>query len=267
MFFQILSFLFSLLTLILTGVMLFTFRKPRRITAASSLSSALISLLLPAIFLIITGARPDLRLMLPFFSLGLLLGYIRGAMMKLEFVGDQVVGRHSRIFLLLWGFSLALNQALSSLDSSILMAFGLASLFLTTGTQVGFYGILAVRRLAMILPEVDTGRIQNKNFQKMIVVGFGGLLLLFFIETLLLSIPALPFLSGASASPLYSGEENIPTEYTADEEYQAEQLPATYDKFFDGEQVLVWTRPPLFSGLSQPICCSIIPVKGSSDCG
>ena len=195
MFFQILSFLFSLLTLILTGVMLFTFRKPRRITAASSLASILISLLLPAIFLIITGARPDLRLMLPFFSLGLLLGYIRGAMMKLEFVGDQVVGRHSRIFLLLWGFSLALNQALSSLDSSILMAFGLAALFLSTGTQVGFYGILAVRRLALVPPEADTGKINNKSIQRMILFAYGGLLLLFCIESLLLSIPSLPFFS------------------------------------------------------------------------
>jgi len=113
--------------------------------------------------------------------------------MKLEFVGDQVVGRHSRIFLLLWGFSLALNQALSSLDSSILLAFGLASLFLTTGTQVGFYGILVVRRLALVPPEADLGNINNKSFQRMILFAFGGLILLFCIESLLLSIPALPF--------------------------------------------------------------------------
>ena len=195
MFYTILSILSSLFAVVMTVVMLFSFRKPRRITAFSSLISAFISLIMPVIFLAITGAKPDFRLALPFFSFGLLLGYIRGAMMKLEFVGDQVVGRHSRNFLLLWGFSLALNQALSSLDSSILMAFGLASLFLTTGTQVGFYGILAARRLALIPEELDTGKIQNQAFHRIIVFGFGGLLLIFLLESLLISIPALPFLS------------------------------------------------------------------------
>jgi len=199
MFYTILSILSSLFAFVMTVVMLFSFRKPRRITAFSSLISAFISLIMPVIFLAITGVKPDLRLALPFFSFGLLLGFLRGLTMKLEFVGDQVVGRHSILFLLMWGLSLALNQALSTFDSTILLAVGLGALFLSTGTQVGFYGILTARRLALLPEELDTGKIQNQGIQRIIIFAFGGLLLIFLLETLLISIPALPFLSGVGA--------------------------------------------------------------------
>ena len=194
MFYNILNILLSLFAIVMTVVMLFTFRKPRRITGFSSLLSVLISLIIPVIFLLIAGTKPDLRLALPFFGFGLLLGYIRGVTMKLEFVGEEVVGRHSRIFLLLWGLSLALNQWLNTLNSTILMAAGLFALFLSTGTQVGFYGILAVRRLGMIPEKLDIGKIQNKRFQRIISFAFGGLILVFLVETLLFSIPLISFL-------------------------------------------------------------------------
>jgi len=192
MIYKIINILASLFMVLMTAVMLFGFRKPRRVSFFSSLFSALMSIVIPVIYILITGLRPDLRLALPFISFGMLLGFIRGATMKLSFVGDQVVGRHSILFLLLWGLSLALNQALTTPNPTALMAVGMAALFLSTGTQVGFYGILAVRRLALIHPEADTGKINNKNFQRMILVAFGGLLVLFWIETLLISIPALP---------------------------------------------------------------------------
>jgi len=195
MLYMIINIASVLFMILMTAVMLFGFRKPRRITFLSSTFSALMSIVIPVIHILITGLKPDLRLALPFLSFGMLLGFIRGVTMKLEFVADQVVGRHSIFFLLLWGLSLALNQALSSPYPTALMAAGLAALFLSTGTQVGFYGILAVRRLALIPEELDTGKIQNQAFYRIIVFGFGGLLLIFLLESLLISIPALPFLS------------------------------------------------------------------------
>ena len=243
MFLQIINILLSLLTLILTGVMLFTFRKPRRITGVSSLVSVAISLFIPVIFLAISGSRPDLRLMLPLFSVGLLLGYLRGVTMKLEFVGDQVVGRHSRIFLLLWGFSLALNQGLSTFSSSILIGFGLASLFLSTGTQVGFYGILAARRMGLLPEELDRGKFQNQAVQRMISLGFGALTLVFLVESILLSIPALPFNTiGAYAAQEPREEITLPPP-EGGEESQPDESPSAFTPYFNGEEVLVWTRP------------------------
>jgi hypothetical protein len=242
MFYTILSLLSSLFAALMTLVMLFAFRKPRRISAFSCLSSALISLFIPVVFLLITGSKPDPRLALPFFGLGLLLGYLRGITMKLEFVGDQVVGRHSILFLLLWGFSLALNQALSTLNSTLLMAVGLMALFISTGTQVGFYGMLAARRLVLIPPEADTGKIQNQGLQKVIALGFGGLLLIFLLETLLYSIPALPFSGGGRASRLE------PEEMVFESGESAEQMPdggisSGFEPYFSGEEILIWSRP------------------------
>lgn len=243
MFMTILNLLLSFFAIVMTGVMLFTFRKPRRITALSSFTSALISLIMPVIFLAISGEKPDLRLALPFFSFGLVLGFLRGVTMKLEFVGDQVVGRHSILFLFLWGFSLALNQALSTFNSSILLAVGLISLFISTGTQVGFYGILGARRLALVPPEVDSGKFPNKTTQRIISIAFGGLLLVFLIESLLFSIPALPFLTSAGASPQQPGEEMDYSATGLEEEIQTEEIPSTPEPYFNGEQILVWTRP------------------------
>ena len=243
MLYKIINLASAFFMVVMTAVMLFTFRKPRRITFLSSIFSALMSIIMPVIFLLISGVKPDLRLALPVFGFGLLLGFIRGLILKLEFVGDQVVGKHSIIFLLLWGLSLALNQALSTPNLTALMAVGLAALFLSTGTQVGFYGIITVRRLALLPPEADEGKFSNKAFQRMVIFAFGGLLLIFLVESLLISIPALPFLSRAGASPQVSGEESSFSAPEVETETQGEENPATLEPYFNGEQILVWTRP------------------------
>ena len=243
MFYLILNLFFSFLTIVMTGVMLFTFRKPRRITFFSSLLSVLISLIMPVIFLVITGVKPDLRLSLPFFSFGLLLGFLRGVTMKLEFVGEEVVGRHSWFFLLVWGVSLALNQGLNTLNSSILTAAGLAVLFTSTGTQVGFYGILAARRLAILPEELDTGKTDNKSFQKMITFAFGGLILIFLLEALLFSIPAFSFFDLPGTSARESGEEIPGLALAPGAETDMVNNLVDIEPYFNGEQILIWTHP------------------------
>jgi hypothetical protein len=243
LFMTILNLLLSFFTLAMTGVMLFNFRKPRRVTVFSSLISALISLILPVIFLAITGEKPDLRLTLPFFSFGLILGFLRGVTMKLEFFEGQVVGRHSILFLFLWGFSLALNQALSTFNSSIILAVGLISLFISTGTQVGFYGILAARRLVLVPPEMDSAKLSNKAAQRFVSLAFGGLLLVFVVETILLCIPALPFFLGVKAAPLGTVEELTYSPVEEEGEIQTEEVQSKPEPYFNGEEILIWTRP------------------------
>ena len=116
MLFKIINLASTFFMVLMTGVMLFGFRKPRKVTFLSSTFSALMSIVIPVIHVLITGLRPDLRLALPFISFGLLLGFIRGVTMKLEFVGDQVVGRHSIFFLLFWIF---LRKKLTELFTAI----------------------------------------------------------------------------------------------------------------------------------------------------
>jgi hypothetical protein len=191
--YQIINYFISLFLFLMTVVMLFAFRKPRRITVLSALVSGLISLVIPFLFLALSGQPVDVWLILPIFSFGLILGYLRGITMKLSFVGDQVVGKHSILFLLIWGFSLALNQGLSTLNSIFLLSIGVIVITFSAGIQTGFYGILALRRLVLIPPEMDTGRFRNRAVNRITNLGFAGLLGLFFLESLALGILSIMF--------------------------------------------------------------------------
>jgi hypothetical protein len=244
LFYQIIGFLSFAFAIVMTGVMLVTFRKPRRVTALSTLASVLISLFLLPVYLALSGANPDPRMTLPIFSLGLLVGFLRGQTTKLEYVGDEVVGKHSLFFLVLWGVSLAISQLLSMFDSVILLAVGLSSLFFSTGTQVGIYGNLFLRRLVMVHPQDDTGRMQRDIFQRLVLIVFGGLILIFFFESILLSIPVMTMIQRADAG----GTEDL-----AAEDLQAPttdkggalliNITPTPEPYFNGEQLLIWTRP------------------------
>ncbi len=245
LFYQIIGFLSFAFAIVMTGVMLVTFREPRRVTALSTLASVLISLFLLPVYLALSGANPDPRMALPIFSLGLLVGFLRGQTTKLEYFGDEVVGKHSLFFLILWGVSLAISQLLSMFDSVILLAVGLSSLFFSTGTQVGIYGNLFLRRLVMVHPDDDTGRMKSDTFQRLVLIVFGGLILIFFFESILLSIPILKMIQRADVGgieDLSAEESQAPT---TDEEGGALLLnvTSTPEPYFNGEQFLIWTRP------------------------
>lgn len=250
LFYQILGFLSFVFAIVMTGVMLVTFRKPRRVTALSALVSVLISLALLPIYLALSGVNPDPRLALPIFSLGLLVGFLRGQTTKLEYVGDDVVGKHSLFFLVLWGASLAISQLLSMFDSVILLAVGLSSLFFSTGTQAGIYGNWFLRRLVMVPTRDDIGGAESDTFQRLVPIIFGGLTLIFLLESLLLGIPVLTTISSADAG----GFEDIAFEDFQDPaadvtvfDEEGGTLPTevtpTPEPYFNGEQFLIWTRP------------------------
>ena len=245
LFYQIIGFLSFVFAIVMTGVMLVTFREPRRVTALSALASVLISLFLLPIYLALSGAQPDPRFALPFFGLGLLVGFLRGQTMKLEYVGEDVVGKHSLFFLVLWGVSLAISQLLSMFDSVILLAVGLSSLFFSTGTQVGIYGNLFLRRLVMVHPQDDSSRIQSDAFQRLVPIVFGGLILIFFFESILLSIPILTTIQRAGADSTEDLAAEGSQAHTTDKEGGAPQanVTPTPELYFDGEQFLIWTRP------------------------
>jgi hypothetical protein len=113
--------------------------------------------------------------------------------MKLSFVGDQVVGKHSILFLLIWGLSLALNHGLSTLNSIILLSIGVIVITFSAGIQSGFYGMLTLRRLVLVPPEMDTGRFRNRGLSRITSLGFAGLLGLFFLESLVVGILSVMF--------------------------------------------------------------------------
>lgn len=142
-------------TIMITALMLFNFRKERRISAFSLLLSAILSLAILVVFTLLTGAKLNLLLALPILALGLLVGFLRGLTTQLYYKKGQVVGRNSQLFLLGWGGSLALAQVLTLFGSALLASMGLIPLFLSTGIQVGMNGNVLIRRLMMQPPPPD----------------------------------------------------------------------------------------------------------------
>ena len=134
-------------TAAMTVVMLFTYRVPKRIAVFPLLLSILLSLVALPTFVWLSGARLSLWIGVPAFLLGLVIGAIRGLTMRLSYESGQVVGRRSSLFLLGWGGSLVVAQALAMAGSALLASAGLIPLYLTTGTEVGVQANLLLRRL------------------------------------------------------------------------------------------------------------------------
>jgi hypothetical protein len=150
--FGLIGLLGALFTGAMTILMLFTFRKERRINTFSPFFSTAFSVATLPIFMLLSGARLNLLLAFPIMAFGLLVGFLRGQAMRLYYKGSQVMGRESLLFLLGWGGSLALSQLLNLFGSALLASVGLLPLFLSTGTQVGINANLFLRRLVMQPP-------------------------------------------------------------------------------------------------------------------
>jgi hypothetical protein len=149
---RLVGLLGSLFTLAITILMVFRFRKERRISAISSFMAALLSLILLPAFILLSGARLNLLLGLAILVLGLAVGFLRGMTTRLRYQGEDVVGKNSVLFLLGWGGSLALAQLLNLFGSAFLASVGLVPVFLSTGTQVGMNTNILIRRLLMKPP-------------------------------------------------------------------------------------------------------------------
>jgi hypothetical protein len=182
--FIILGTLGSAFAAVMTALSLINFRKPRKITLLATFMSGLIALLGLAAMLLLGGLWLEPYLGVPLFMIGLLLGYLRGAAVRLNWERDQVLGRNSILFLILWGLSLALSQLLGLLGSPLLASLGLIPVVFTSGLQAGLFGHLFLRRLIM-------GRKGNDRKGLQSVIGIGGGVALFLIMgiTLLFVVP------------------------------------------------------------------------------
>ena len=133
-------------TMLLVVVMLFTFRKPRRIGRFTPLLSALLSLLVLGLFWWISGAHLNRWVAWPLFGLGLLVGLVAGGTARLYRQGDRVMGKHSLLFLVGWGLSLVLAQMMAWSGWPLAASLGLIPLLVGTGTTAGRELVIFLRR-------------------------------------------------------------------------------------------------------------------------
>ena len=154
---HVISLVGTVLTGAMTILMVFTFRKARRIGLLSPLTSMAVSLVMLPLFILLSGARLNWLVGVPVLAVGLVVGFLRGLTTRLYHdERGQVVGRNSVLFLVGWGGSLALAQLVNTLGSALLASVGLIPMFLTTGTQVGMNANIAIRRLMMRHPAART---------------------------------------------------------------------------------------------------------------
>ena len=204
--FTILGILGSVFAVVMTALSMINYRKPRKITGLTTFLSGLISLLSLAALSVLGGMSLTLELGFPLFMVGLFLGYLRGTAVKLKWENDQVIGRNSIIFLILWGLSLALSQLLGLLGSPLLASLGLIPVVFTTGLQTGYYGILFLRRLII----GNKGK-TRKGLQVVIgIVGGIGLFLMTVISFLILGADVTDaFLSIGDRPQAWSYQEEV----------------------------------------------------------
>ena len=141
-----------IISLVLTAIMVFTFRKPRLVTSRGKLISIAISLAMLFSYLILTGTRLNARVSIPVFIVGLVVGCIRGFTLQFSMEDGMVTARGSWFFLLAWGGSWLLIQLVAIFASSLLLSISLIPVFLSTGIQVGLDGIILVRRIRFAQP-------------------------------------------------------------------------------------------------------------------
>lgn len=122
--------------------------RERRITfAGEATAGALTTTLLP-LFMLISGGRLALWLALPLGCLGLVAGALRGFTLPMRVAdGGRIIGRQSRLLLLVWGGALLLQQLATLSGSSALVTLALPLLLWATMAQVAVHGALLWRRL------------------------------------------------------------------------------------------------------------------------
>lgn len=140
----------------MTAVMLFTFRKPRRLSVGSTLISMIIAVLVPQIYILISGIRIQTAIAAPLLISGFLLGFARGHSTEILVQDGKTYTRLSLLALLGWGLSLSLAQVMGFLQTGWLAAIGLLPVAFSTGMQLGLQGNLFLRLMVQRLaPMVD----------------------------------------------------------------------------------------------------------------
>ncbi len=220
--FIILGTLGSVFAVVMTALSMINYRKPRKITVLSTFLSGLISLLSLAAMVWLGGMRLASYLSAPLFMVGLTLGYLRGAGVKLNWENGQVIGRNSILFLILWGLSLALSQLLGLFGSPLLASLGLIPVFFTTGLQVGLFGHLFLKRMIMGRKGKD-----RKGLRAVFSIAAGIFL---FLITLVIAFESIPAILDAddrvsSVSAQSSQEKDSPASQLQNDDVESNPEP------------------------------------------
>ena len=103
------------------------------------------TVLVPLVYIVILGTTPWF-LAFPLFLFGLGIGFIWANTTVLEMREGEVFGARSVGYIIIWGFTFILSQTLALATGTLLVGFGLSTIFLSMGIALGTNGNLLYRR-------------------------------------------------------------------------------------------------------------------------
>jgi hypothetical protein len=95
------------------------------------------TLLASALYIFLMGPPLNMRLALPLFTAGAVIGLLQGWQTRLYWSEDILVAQRSALYVGLWGFAFIATQSLAQLQSAALHASGLLVMAMTVGIGAG----------------------------------------------------------------------------------------------------------------------------------
>jgi predicted RNA-binding Zn-ribbon protein involved in translation (DUF1610 family) len=136
---KIISIVFLIIFILSVALLVFTFRKPKKVTLLSLMLPVLISLITFTVYSFFIHYRPSILLLIGMGFAGLSIGIIWSQSTLVYAETGKVMSRNSIWYLVVWGGVFALTQLISIVTKkppSIVMAL----LIMSTGSVIGMNG-------------------------------------------------------------------------------------------------------------------------------
>ncbi|MBN1856073.1 MAG: hypothetical protein JW846_03870 [Dehalococcoidia bacterium] len=159
-FLKIVGFLSIPMVLFSTFMMVRSIGRARRITRKSLYIQLGLSPVFFIVYSILLGLSIAFKWAVPLVILGLGVGGFWAQSTDLSLRGSHVMGTRSTWYVILWGVSFAVTQAMALFASEGATAAGLATMCFSMGTAVGMNASLLLRHMLLLqsaAPEGDSG--------------------------------------------------------------------------------------------------------------
>ncbi len=126
-------------------IMIRSIKRQNRLRLSALVIPLVTTLLVPLVYTVILGTAPWV-LAVPLFLIGLGIGAIWANTTVLEMRDGEVFGARSVGYIIIWGFTFILSQLLALAAGTLLVGFGLSTIFLSMGIALGTNTNLLYRR-------------------------------------------------------------------------------------------------------------------------
>ncbi len=144
---QILSYVLTVVSIILIIMMLFTFRKVRSVSVKAPLIAIAVSLVGFIVYKAIIGTSLTTALLWLLATIGFVLGLWQGKKTKVWMENGQRKAQNTMWFIVIWALSFGFNQLLAVTGQALSMNMGIGALSFSTGIAIGAQMVILAKML------------------------------------------------------------------------------------------------------------------------